>query len=89
MSRQILQSNKRALSKVIKEVVKDGNPEPFKGYQEISNATQHTKKTNKKPINNNLSVSDANIGDSLQEESTIILESASVDLNEMLNLNQS
>jgi hypothetical protein len=32
------QTNKKALTKFIKKTIKD-NPEPFRGYMEVSNAT--------------------------------------------------
>ena len=38
LSKSFIDSNKKALTKFIKETIKD-NPEPFRGYTEFSNAT--------------------------------------------------
>lgn len=35
----IIQSHKKEITNFIKNIIKDNNPEPFLGYNEISNAT--------------------------------------------------
>jgi hypothetical protein len=51
---QVYFTNKRALTKFIKKTIKD-NPEPFRGYLEISNTTQHLKKQQEQILKNQIS----------------------------------
>jgi hypothetical protein len=70
------------LNKFIKQAVKD-NPEPFRGYLEISNATVHTKANKKHQNESQLQGSGGGGGN--HTESMLLLDSAaSVDLNELL-----